>query len=61
MKTHSKESLEEARIDWKKFPVDAQNIKGTEMSPSATPEEEEDRRQSIPVRESAATAEDRSR
>ena len=40
LKTHSKESLEEARIDRKKFPVDAQSIKGTETSPSSTPEGE---------------------
>ena len=61
LKSHTKESLEEARIDEKKIPVDAQSIKGTETAPFATPEGGEDRRPTIPVRESAAAAEDRSR
>ena len=29
---HAKESLEEARIDWKEIPVDAQGIKGTRVA-----------------------------
>ena len=60
LKSHTKESLEEARNDRKEIPVDAQSIKGTETSPSATPEGREDRRPTVPASESAAAAEDRS-
>ena len=56
---HSKESLEEARIDRNLSMHKASRVHETE--PSATPEGGEERRPSIPAREPAAVAEDRSR
>ena len=56
LKPHTKESLEEARLDWNLFPVDAQSIKDTETAPSTTPEGGEDRRPTIPVHKSAVAS-----
>ena len=58
---HTKESLEEARIDRKEFWSMHKASRIHESSPSATPEGGEDRRPTIPTREPAAVAEDRSR